>query len=215
MTKQKKVTKKPITLKESNKKFWAKTDAQKRVAIAKDVIKQINAKFFVAQKGVYGQVNLNKDPYRYDVDEIKGVPEQADESLKVIRRKGGVCDVCGIGGCFLSLVRLGDEMTISDAFSSQDRTTNAKLKRGIIDDLIQVDHNRMRRQLRRVFTPRQMTLIECAFEKSTMHSDAKDKHSPWELRDRAKEFGSKYSNDSKRLVAIMENIIKNKGELVL
>lgn len=70
------------------------TPAQKRVAIAKDVIAQLEAGKFVATKGrfILPENNLS--------DSDNGKP------LQPLIRKMGVCEVCAAGASVLSAVRL-------------------------------------------------------------------------------------------------------------
>lgn len=176
---------KKANLSEKNKKFWAMTKPQQRVAVAKDVIKQLNNGFLDAREGVY---------FRPEFNEIIEIP-QLDKAITQIKKQGGHCTVCGIGGCFVSLVRLGDKVETEEIFGV------------FIEPRDSGDDYKMKQLLRKVFTPDQLSMIECAFERYTGHGDA-----PYQDRIKAAQFGRQYSDSKNRLIAIMKNIIKNKGE---
>jgi hypothetical protein len=186
------------TLSARNKAFWAKSKDQQRVAIARDVLSQLKKATIIADKGTYFSVSVNKD--------IKNT-DKLDDLLKSFKRDNATCEVCGIGACFVGLVNLGN---------------NAKSKsfipNKIIDDCetVQIDDSKMRRLLRKVFPSTQLTLIECAFEKSTvfLDSNAKKNNVEYEPREKASSFGEDYDTDEARLIAIMQNIINNKGTFI-
>jgi len=124
---------KQTTLSKANEKFWAATPEQKRVAIAKDVIKQIRAKFYKPESGTYFQIDL---PDSYGIRVTDSI-EKFDKAMTSIKRKGGTCEVCAIGGCFASLVRLGDkintEEVVSDHIESNDSINDYFMKKKLKD----------------------------------------------------------------------------------
>ncbi len=192
---------KKTTLSAKNKKFWALTKPQQRVAVAKDVIKMLNTKFLHAKKGTYFQFDSS----------VKIVPEKLDDLFSTIKRKQDSCTVCGIGGCFAGMVDLGNKITTKSVIGEVDR----------VEYFDEIGDEDMRKYLRKVFTPRQLTMIECAFEMYAGHHDGKDYAKSWgtkawdkNVKDShaADDFGRNYANSNDRLIAIMENIIKNKGE---
>ena len=62
--------------------------------------------------------------------------------------------------------------------------------------------------LERWFTPRMLSLIECAFEMDNGYGEV---YSTLSDRDEAVEFGEDYEDDEERLRAIYQNIIDNAG----
>ena len=181
-------TSKRLTLSEKNKKFWKLSKPEQRVAIARDVIKQIDTGFYIAQQGTY----LAVGDFSKNI-----VSEKFDRVLGSIKRQGGNCDVCGIGACFTSLVRLGDKVNTSDLISEN-----------LIESGDNFGDTVMKYKLKEVFTPVQLSMIECAFEKSTNFGSA-----PLEKRIAAENFGCiNRFNSTERLISIMRNIIINKGE---
>jgi hypothetical protein len=180
-----------IKLSAQNKRFWEQSKPMQRVAVAKDVIKQINAQFLIAKKGVYLQAGIKAE----EIDPSVKLDKFFDE----LKTKGQPCTVCGIGACFVSLVNLGNSVNAKSSFS--DISCN---------DISGINDDFMRPKLRKVFTPRQLTLIECAFERESHFGDDYA-DVPYKTKDEACDFGYLYPNASDRLIAIMQNIIDNEG----
>lgn len=184
--------KQTTTMTAKNKAFWAKPKAEQCVTVAKDVIKQLEAKFFVAKRGDY----LIFDKLKKSIN----TSTQLDALFSKVKSTNGKCEVCGIGSCFVSLVGLGNNF-------KSDKLFGETIENG--------EHSwdvNMRPLLRKVFSPRQLSMIESAFEQSS-YMDNKDKYSDIfesNMMD-AIDFGNKYASSHRRLKAIMQNVIKNKG----
>lgn len=183
-------TKSKSTMTAQNKRFWALPKSEQRIAVAKDVIKQLSTPLFKATSGNYFKVTNLKGF-------IKEPPSKMDELLSLFKRKKVQCNVCGIGACFAGLVRLGDKVLSEDIFGIN------------ISNYDGGNSFEMRILLRKVFTSEQLTLIECAFERETIHED--NTTVLYQKKYKAAEFGRQYKLDKGRLIAIMKNIIKNKG----
>jgi hypothetical protein len=100
------------------------------------------------------------------------------------------CQVCGIGAVFVSKVNLANKF---------------KIDRGFGNDRFAPGHDRMIENMSRIFTDDELTQIETLFEGWYRHINGK-------LVD-ASNFRVTVRNPTDRLILIMENIIKNKGEL--
>lgn len=192
-------------IRERNRKFKRLTPAGKRVAIAKDVLAQLNAKMILARSGVYFSSKpveelLNtyesvSGSWNYDSRQDKLKAELEDTQLCDVL-EGQKCTVCGIGAAFVSAVRLGDDLTVPNAGT---------------------DDGSMREYLVRYFEPEQVGAIESAFEEECFMSVAVGwgvTTAQYDLETRAIAFGQQYRSDAKRLRAIFENIIANKGTFV-
>lgn len=160
------------------KAFKQLTPAQQRVAIAKDVIKQIKAEVYVARKGIYiGFKDLSKHFGKTGISQEKA-------------RKLEPCFVCGIGAVAMSAVKLFNEISLYDETQTGRYYTafNAVTK---------------------WFDSEQAELIEIYFEVWThkMYADLSQRYN-------LAAFAEKYPTATKRLVAIMRNIIKNKGVFI-
>lgn len=175
-------------MKAKNRRFWKKTKAQQRVAIAKDVLLQLQSKFYTPRTGVY--VKLQGPTM-----ELYNLNPRLDQAFQEMKEEGVTCKVCGIGACFVSLVNLGNE--VPTQYSFQREWSNGA----------NVDTDLMWKQMGKVFPKVQQSMIENAFEISTNHGRSSSAN-----RERARAFGTRYDGDArKRLIAIMENIIENKG----
>jgi len=182
-----------LTMTAKNKAFWNLPKEKQRILVAKDVLKQIQMRSLKVKQGTYFGIWAPKK--RFEIEKPK---EKLDQFLLQIKNENAKCEVCGIGSCFISLVRLGNNAKTSTFFGE-----------GAINGFYEANDGDMRPLLRKVFPSSQITLIESAFEMTTILYD-NAKHS-YEHRIKARDFGQKYKSDENRLKAIMRNIIKNKG----
>ena len=96
------------SLKRANTRFRKLTKAQQRVAIAKDVISQVNAEKILASSTYFswGDASFNEE-------------KVADANLDMSECVSQVqCEVCGIGSLFVGAVRLADKLKFADFDSS-------------------------------------------------------------------------------------------------
>ncbi len=115
---------------------------------------------------------------------------------KVLKEQN--CEVCGLGACFLSLVRLDNKFDIP-------KTDGEAL-----------DTAAMAERLHKVFTSLQMELIESAFEQGIgggLHDYVQGVTASEGLEQDAINF-SVEQDDSERLKKIMLNIVTNEGVFV-
>jgi len=194
------------------------TKAQKRVAIAKDIIASINSKKYIANASTYidnVEIDGKSVDVRYDYLDDKDIEElDIQETLPRMEK----CKVCAMGACILSLTKYENKLTFADIGPniSEFSETTDKLLKG-------------------VFTPDQLAMIEIMFE--GYYSDVEYDHEDYKQR------GNNYSRDrlgaivsdedalkcikwhwkkKKRgitddnlMIAIWKNIVDNEGELVL
>lgn len=177
------------------------TKAEKRVAVAKDVLAQIKAKKLKAKSGVYVRAKLSFVP-------------KGGEDVQTLLKQGQItsCSACALGSAFLSYARLYDNVKVErygefrperDTFSYNDATGEYGLAASILADRPNVT-------LGPLFGRPQMELIEQAFE--AKNSDwFPDGEAPEKALLAAEAFGKRYSRNEDRLVAIMRNIVRNKG----
>lgn len=168
-----------------------KTKAEQKVIIAQDVIGQIVANILKPKQGSYVVATIKKSS---KVQKSAGVKENYEALSK--------CEVCGVGACLMSITKFKNKLHFNDLPESADEFNQDSL------DL-----------LKSVFSPTELALIEIAFEKTNSNWAAnvgKDRMGikiSYEQAFKAVEFGKKYRSASKRLIAIMQNIIDNKGKL--
>ena len=183
-----------------NRKFKAAVAAERRVLIAKDVIAQVKAGRFKVASGNW-VAPLTRSGSDLSVDRFEG-----DESVQKLFLEGDIpkCECCALGAMFMSCTLYNNKTTAIELedvrFSFSDYVEEGSFTNG----------------LSKFFSKDQLKLIESAFEGNVGHFELDvgilegveldgDKTSKWMDR---------LPNDKKRLVAIMENIIKNKGKFV-
>lgn len=182
-----------LQVEKTNLKFQLSTKPQKRVLIAKDVILQIGLNKFVPQTGCYVKSQ----------DILEALPTNGTTvELKPLLAEVTTCSCCAKGAIFLS------EVMNRNQFSASRRDFEGLGSETITD------------RLDGLFTQNQLDLIETAFERDVIESDneyLQDGHNDdWSekftsIAKKAIAFGKRYSSNDKRLIAIMKNIVANKG----
>jgi len=170
--------------------MMTKTQRRKSVLIAKDVLKQI--RFLNVQQGKYLYFN------RLGIMKDKNSVGESLQSLLPELLKQKECTVCGLGACFLSHVKLYNKFDIDS---------------GILYSK-EVNSDQMFPVLVKSLGPRNMALIESAFETSDRSSNFRVTRVEADIL-AAVRFGRKHRDCSKRLRAIMLNVIKNDGEFTV
>ena len=156
---------------------------QLAVDIAKDIIKWIGEKKLRIKDGLtYLSGSLPNCEIRSE--------DQVQPHLPLLRKN---CDVCAKGAIFLSYIELKNKITFDSLdFVGVGFSKSVDASEETICDL-----------LGGAFSKENLDLIESAFEKHRgFYGEEK----------RAYDFGRKYRSPRKRMIAICENIIKNKGE---
>lgn len=170
----------------NNLAFKKATKPQKRVMIAQDVLAQIKAKKFRAKEGTWVSPSRNLGYGTEGVREAFAAGEM------------GHCNVCALGGLFMSCTNLNGGTTFNDFDSEADE----------IGYLIEMK-NTLSNGLDKFFSYDQLRLIEIYFEggegafqldELPEDIDADSVISFWE------NYGA-----TDRLKMIMENIVQNKG----
>ncbi|RJQ25713.1 hypothetical protein C4577_04945 [Candidatus Parcubacteria bacterium] len=128
------------------------------------------------------------------------------------------CGVCALGSMFLSYIRKLDDVKVKDLtlqYNHHSKPIFRVERKGVLDF-----------KLREIFSEKQLLMIESAFERRSMCSNAPDNYdnSDWSKGfgyDRvpnyiaeAINFGREFVEAKDRLQAIMQNIIANNGEFV-
>ncbi len=168
------------------KEFTKLTKKERKVAVAKDVIKQL--KNIVPREGVYFRAKVTKD----QKDNILG--EELKDYIPEL-----TCEVCALGACFLSVVNIIDNFKITQNHLEYFYNTSSWSDDLVIDDIYMFKH------LKKAFSSTELILIESAFEKKYMAGISLS----YEKYEKAVAFGRKYKSAKSRLKAIMENIVKN------
>ncbi len=168
-----------------------KKKAEMRVAIAKDVIAQIKAKKYNPMQGCWVEQVDGPD---YD-DWLFEKAENCKVDVQVYTKSIKKCNVCALGSLFVSAVNkynnvYGTFETVStmEVFDFKETNNNSPLLR--------------------YFTINQIKLIEHTFEGGVGAVYFDDDH-PMFYKSSA--FYSQYPDSKDRLLAIMKNIVENKG----
>jgi len=170
------------------KPFSKLTDAEKRVTIAKDVLKQLRAKRLIATHMVYFNSEKVEEFYSQTIFN-RDTELELSEVIKDEK-----CNVCALGSLFVCAV---------------DRLDKLKL--------INFGRCQMQDYLM-FFSKKQLDLIECVFEKdmgfmSEYMSKYKSKYK-LDLKI-AINYTKGIRSPAKQMEKIMKNIIRNKGTFIL
>lgn len=172
------------------------TKKERRIAVAKDVLKRMSKR--TIKKGCF----LGTEE-EFPVKPLVNLQKQ----ITTLEKR---CEVCALGSCLLSQIRLFNKIEVSDIATKHDAT----------DEFISPDvtSDKILDLLKNTFTPTQMCLIEAVFEmddRPTTYFELPisllNVHFYTKL-ELAVDFGVKFDNASERLTAIMKNLIANDGE---
>ena len=182
---------KKVVVKKTVKKkaipFEELSKPEQRVAIAKDVIKHLNTGKIKATVGTYFENSfIDKHLYKLS-DENKNV------ELQTLLEKDDVkCKVCALGGMFVVDVLNNDHLLVG----KKERDIDSYLER---------------KRLKKYFSTSQLSLIENSFEKMNIVDPTSNN---WSVNYDGVEFGKKFKSPKDRLIAIMQNVIDNKGTFI-
>lgn len=180
-----KKTKKKIT------PFSKLSKPQQRVRIAKDVLLQLKKKKYIAAEGAY--IN-NTDLMFYS-----GLSSSDD--IQKNFSKIHECRCCALGSCLLSITKFKNTLNVGDVMGKYNFLQKSK-------------------KLFKMFSPKQLLLIENSFEgRPSSDTMTRVGNKVFGANTTRKEniecmaFYYKYPNSNSRLIAIMKNIVANKGSL--
>lgn len=202
MTKtQKKTTRKPLT------------KMQKRVLVAKDVLKAINTKQIKPEQGAYMSVETKSFEDWVNKLDLK------ETSREILLDGGGLydltrreqnllptkpikmpkhCEVCAIGSLFVATVDRFDKLKLGNAIAAVQN-----------NDDVMIDH------LDSLFTKNELRVIEAIFEDAAYILEYSYNNANAISTVRRTLHVLRRKGPTARLIWLMENIIKNKGYLVL
>lgn len=168
------------------KKSWSKmTKIEKKEAICKDVLLNIKMKLIVPNHTGYLKFN--------------GTNKSSEQLNKVISPENS-CNVCAKGALFVCHIIKRNHFTVKEAHE--------------IDDLsIKCQSNKIAKRLTGIFSINELNLIEASFEGIIVNDKDNYLRGLWGKTSivlKAINFGRRYKTPKARLIAIMNNIIKNK-----
>lgn len=179
-----------------NKLFQSLTPAQKRVYIARDVLKHLDSEQLIARTGVWLR---NGDPRTEFLFKFAGKRTKKDNDTEVrdILNKQKKCEGCALGGMFMCAVKVANKLKLGEMVGND----------GAVGEFDTFDY------MRRFFSDDQLELIESAFEageggaQGTEESRGYFGDDPDGHDDPANEVEPEV-----RMRMIMQNIIKHKGK---
>lgn len=174
------------------------TKQQRRIAVLRDALKQIELKNTLAVTGrVIDPFDLlTNEEFNNEENEDK----QAQDLIKVkFKGKGAKCRCCARGALLLSTINKENTFKICELKEADN---------GAFDEESPVDS-----RLLQLFSKRQILMMENAFETEVLFNDRGINEALLSTKDTNKslKFGKKHKNSSDRLKAILKNCIKNKG----
>lgn len=139
------------------------------------------------------RVTIVKGEYCLIEDEnlIKGI--QLNKVLSLVKKEN--CKVCAKGALFLAHV---------DKFNRIKLSSN---------NIFMASNKEIKNRLKNIFSSIQLSMIEAAFELQVI-DDILSLENLSNLGNRCIDFGNNYRNCESRILAIFDNIIKNKGEFI-
>jgi hypothetical protein len=200
--------------------FKKASPTQKRVLIAKDVIAQIKAKKIKPEQGSFVMVEKVKGfisssaaeerngTYHYAWNKLDASEGSAADVRRLyLENKIQQCSCCALGGMFMSCTLYNNSTTVESLGFAGDDIGGALYKSS--------EPGSISNGLDKFFSVEQLRLIEQTFEGNNgvvtggeRDDDGGefDKFSP-----RSEAFYTKYKKPKDRLIAIMQNIVKNNG----
>jgi hypothetical protein len=180
-------TKKQSPIAKKNEEFNGLSPEKRRVAIARDVIRQVEAERLLPTKGVYLVPNPLSSYMTYGKEILVGYAV-GDDLKKIFKKEIETCNCCAKGALFLSAVEKYNQCKVTDNMRASAGTS--------------FTNEEVSKQLRKHFSHDQLELIESAFE------------GRWSEGNKTNYFHDSYINSYERMQAIMKNIIANKGTFV-
>jgi len=175
---------------------------KQRIAVAKDVLVLLRKYKVKLGSASVLRLKLDKEMARegFGLNFGLNVGDELIKFLPALLAKKH-CEVCGIGACLLSVVRLANDYKVSVRLGKGSEDAPGEAYARVV----------------KVFGIKNAYLIEKAFERGGGAMEyyfayAYDDTSMWVRR--AAIFGGQYKDDRKRMIAIMKNIIANNGDFI-
>jgi hypothetical protein len=168
-----------------------KTKAEKRVEIARDVLKQIKIGRLIPKKGTWVASEYNEVLIEKETNSKLEVRD-------VIKNKK--CNTCALGSIFISAIDKFDKLKVKDLYRY----------RSLEDfNICSFETEDIFKYLKRFFSNEQLGLMEMAFE-------LRDGYFSKIINPNLViKWGEQYHNSYDRLRAIMLNLIRNKGTFIV
>jgi hypothetical protein len=189
------------TLEKWNKEFNSLSDAEKRVAIAKDVLAQIKKEVIIPQRSTYLKLNNWRN-----FEET----EQVNKHINKVE-----CTCCALGSMFLSHIKYNNHCTVEDLLGfDSDRIVEKGLEQYFDSGqlvLMETAFERWEQNYNEDYDEGILQIEDGIFHGWTLKSLGLTEDD----LDKAGRLYDDIDDDTERLTLIMKNLIKNKGEFKL
>ena len=204
-----------------NKLFKAASAAEKRVMIAKDVLAHLKKGKIIASQGNWAEIRAAE------------YLDENEQLCSVIANKDTTCQCCALGALMIAEIGINDKLKVKEASDYGDYRISLSHQKNWPKELITETSLELGRyqgdRLSKYFSEQQLRCIEAAFESgggyypmsSINNCAAAENVVSFAGRVIKKSCGSskkwhRYSTGEQTLVlvAIMKNIVKNKGTFV-
>lgn len=178
------------------------TKSQMRVAIAKDVISQINSKKLIPRPGVWicdpkmGGLDQHIDNL---IDKAMDDPKNdtcnfTEFNARDFTKNVNRCEVCALGSIFVSSVNLYNGVHFENGDEALESFNDLSLS-----------------PLSKYFSEESLALIECCFEgeDGAHYNSTSEKEFAIGIA-----YNRSFRSPKERLIAIMKNIVRNKGDFI-
>lgn len=196
------------------------TRKQRKVAIAKDVIAQIQAGKYRIESGsgyIESYTTASRNSLSEHFQRLKDLDRPVSNAdVEVVT---GACTMCARGAALMSRIRKFNSVKVSEIGvylidEGYTEISNDDLKAGAqpIEADLSATQKNTTEGLEGAFTADELNLIEAAFERTRWVGivDWRSENQKNSVR-RAVAFGEQFEDDSERLLAIMQNIVDNDG----
>lgn len=169
-----------------NARFDALTPAERRMAIAREVLDLTSRRVLVPRQGHY----VDNVDGCYDIN-LYGPAQKVADNPKLR------CNVCQIGAAVVVAVKLFDR--VPGEHSMLGSLATPSLREDYLD---------------RFFSREQQALMECAFETDTSFRHYMTPSLELEAAEKAVAFGNRYEGELPRFRAIWRNVLRNGGTFI-
>jgi len=173
----------------SAKAFWLLPKTQRKILVAKDILKWIEKGVIKPSEGRY-----------FAPTRTRGL----DMSSEVRGNLSSLppCEVCELGAAALCIGNLGNKMTFEDV--------------GGVGNWDYDNLSKSQKLLFKVFTKKEVALMEACIENgyAFVAEHTKTYQLSYEEKEVSKAFYSLFTKSKDRMIAISKNIIRNKGKFI-
>ena len=169
-----------------------------RLAIAQDALKYLEAGKFILETNVWLESSKKKDVFTEE-------DVQKKRDLRIALRRTPKCRVCALGAIFAATVLKHDALSCANLVVDDPRGDNGSFEGPNGWGTIVA-------YLEKFFSNDQLILIEMAFEGSQGHAYRTCRYElDGDLEEMALGFFEEYKSPKNRMIAILQNIIRNRG----